>query len=87
MSELQTKFRECVQPHLNNGYIVQVIDKKTGVIKCQIQPPNYEAKQRVDWKAIFASREHVQININEVLGKDVVQEALRNDRDESQLIL
>ena len=87
MSEMQTKFKECVQPHLDMGQLVQVVDKKTGAVKCQILPPNYESNKPVDWKAIFASREHVQVKIIDVVGHDVVQEALRSNREDRHLIL
>lgn len=86
MSEMMTKFKVTVQPHLDKGEDVMVIDKKTGEIKCRICPPVSNENIEVDWERHWGKYQRDPIILKSSFDGDPVAMALSHTRGDSHLL-
>lgn len=84
MSDMMTKFKVSIQPYLDKGEEVLVVDGKSGDIRCRICPPVSNKDRKVDWQAHWSKENRKAIRLNSSL-PDPVSAALNSSRDDSHL--
>ena len=84
MSDMMTKFKVSIQPYLDKGEEVLVVDGKSGDVRCRICPPLSNKERKVDWQAHWDKENRRSIKMNSDLA-DPVADALNSSRDESHL--
>jgi hypothetical protein len=83
MSDMMTKFKVSVQPHLDKGEEVLVVDGKSGAIRCRICPPVSPSDIQVDWQSRLQRSEHQPIALSSNLD-DPIADAIGSSRDDSR---
>jgi len=86
MSDMMTKFKVSVQPHLDKGEEVLVVDGKTGEVRCRICPPILSQDITVDWDSHWKQQQRKPIKLNSEHA-DPISIVVNEGRDETRLFL
>jgi hypothetical protein len=85
MSDLMTKFNKSVQPLLDRGEEVEVLDMKSGGVRCIISPPKIKDVSKVDWNKHWSKSGKKKYHVQQANVEDLVKKALIESRDEEHL--
>ena len=86
MRDMMTKFKASVQPHLDKGEEVMVLDGKTGKVRCKISPPFARMNLKIDWKAHWVAQNRQPLILHST-DNDLMALALNNSKREGHQFL